>query len=570
MQELPTIFPSPKKIEFGEGYYKLPENAIRIDDSGMPMGNAVKVLQNPNFDDEEYELSIGDSGIVIVACNNKSVKLAFQTLRQILMQCKELPYLKIHDFPDLPVRGFMLDISRCKVPTMDTLLYLVDMLALFKFNRLELYTEHTFAFRNHPLVWGDSSPMTPKEYKMLEGLCQKTGIELVANINSLGHFDRWLRYEAYQPLAESKAPFTDPMGNVRPYPTTLCPDDKALNFIDSLYGEFLPLFTSDKVNIGCDEPWELGMGKSKEICEKIGKYKVYTNYLNKLNSLVKKYNKRAYFWADVLMNDKTSVNDIPADMTPILWGYEADSPFEEQCAYLKSLNRNFLVAPGTSCWNSFICRWQNAKTNIENACKNAKEYEAQGAILTNWGDNGNHQAFCGMYKQIALFAQCAWSDTPYSQDEVVDVASKLIFKDETKNFAKAIITLANSDPWSKQYSLHNKLFFGSPEEVKKLAEENSSALVKIIRACDDALNQLKMSRPMCADAQICFAEIGLAMDMIRWAVNRSVSDTKTETTPQQIGLKLIIGRFEQVWLARARVGGLYEASTRIRNIKKLA
>ena len=48
--------------------------------------------------------------------------------------------------PVLPVRGYMLDISRDKVPTMETLFALVDSLAALRYNQLQFYTEHTFAF----------------------------------------------------------------------------------------------------------------------------------------------------------------------------------------------------------------------------------------------------------------------------------------------------------------------------------------------------------------------------------------------------------------------------------------
>ena len=55
--------------------------------------------------------------------------------------------MKITDWPDYPQRGVMLDISRDKVPSMETLYQLIDLLASWKINQLQLYTEHTFAYR---------------------------------------------------------------------------------------------------------------------------------------------------------------------------------------------------------------------------------------------------------------------------------------------------------------------------------------------------------------------------------------------------------------------------------------
>ncbi len=66
----------------------------------------------------------------------------------------------MRDHPDLPVRGVMLDISRDKVPTMATLEAVIDRLASLKVNQVQLYSEHTFAYRNHPEVHAAASPST--------------------------------------------------------------------------------------------------------------------------------------------------------------------------------------------------------------------------------------------------------------------------------------------------------------------------------------------------------------------------------------------------------------------------
>ena len=47
-----------------------------------------------------------------------------------------LPSLEIEDWPDFPARGVMLDISRDKVPPIETLFSLIDLLAQWKTNQL--------------------------------------------------------------------------------------------------------------------------------------------------------------------------------------------------------------------------------------------------------------------------------------------------------------------------------------------------------------------------------------------------------------------------------------------------
>ena len=157
----------------------------------------------------------------------------------------------------------MLDVSRCKVPTMETMYELIDLLSDLRYNELQLYIEHTFAFKNHEIVWQDFSPLTGEEIEQIDQYCQEHFIELVPNLNSFGHFERWLRHKPYKQLAECPEGFRrdDPF-MVRDHGSVLKPNQESLDFIDSLYDEYLPHFSSKKFNVGLDEPWELGQGLS--------------------------------------------------------------------------------------------------------------------------------------------------------------------------------------------------------------------------------------------------------------------------------------------------------------------
>ena len=64
--------------------------------------------------------------------------------------------------PAFDRRGYMLDISRDRVPTMETLEWLVDVLSQLRFNELQLYVEHTFQYRGHERIWRDASLPMPR------------------------------------------------------------------------------------------------------------------------------------------------------------------------------------------------------------------------------------------------------------------------------------------------------------------------------------------------------------------------------------------------------------------------
>ena len=86
----------------------------------------------------------------------------------------------------------MLDVSRNRVPTRTTLARLVEVLDRCRFNQLQLYVEHTFAYAGHEDVWRDASPLTADDLRWLDDRCAEVGIELVANQNCFGHLAPWL------------------------------------------------------------------------------------------------------------------------------------------------------------------------------------------------------------------------------------------------------------------------------------------------------------------------------------------------------------------------------------------
>src|SRR4029079_16655150 len=105
-----------------------------------------------------------------------------------------------------------LDISRGRVPKLETLLTLADHLADFKINELQLYTEHTFAYQRHRSVWHDWGALTGSEIRVLDQRCRELGIDLVPNQNSFGHLRHFLEHPPLNELAEVSEPYEDGNG----------------------------------------------------------------------------------------------------------------------------------------------------------------------------------------------------------------------------------------------------------------------------------------------------------------------------------------------------------------------
>ena len=278
-------------------------------------------------------------------------------------------------------RGYMLDISRDKVPSMATLRRIVDLLKICNYNQFQLYTEHTFAYPGHETVWRNASPLTPAEIRELDSYCRMNDIELVPNQNSFGHMERWLVHPEYNSLAAMpNGGAVTPWGTVKKDPTTLDPANPgSLELLAGLYDSLLPNFSSRLFNVGCDETFEI---KDPE---------AYVGFLLKVCNLVRERGFRPMFWGDIVLKYPGLAERLPKDAIALDWGYEGNHPFAEETAKFAKTGLDFYVCPGTSSWNSLSGRVENMRENMAAAEAAGRRNGAKGFLVTDWGDGGHWQ-----------------------------------------------------------------------------------------------------------------------------------------------------------------------------------
>ena len=350
-----------------------------------------------------YRIVLRDGEARVDAADTDGERYAAATLAQL-----ERPYPNgvIEDWPVVAVRGVMLDVSRCRVPSLQTLTDLLARFASWKINHVELYLEHTFAYARHDEVWRDASAYTAEEVRALDDFAASVGIELTGQQNCLGHMERWLKHDRYRPLAISPDGFTAPWGEQRG-PSTADPDNPAtLALARELFGELLPNLRSRRAHLGLDEPWELSSERSGS----------WIAYLKALRSSPELAGHHVLVWDDVLVHNPELLSEIPADVTICDWGYEAAQPFDERAAELKAMGLPFWLCPGTSSWTTVAGRWTNATTNIASACSAAVANGAEGVMVTDWGDQGHIQHHVISHPMFAWAAACAWNPSASRAD----------------------------------------------------------------------------------------------------------------------------------------------------------
>jgi hypothetical protein len=452
-----NLLPCPRSLKILRGTFMLPRH--------KPLG-AIKVVRTHSAPDhpEGYALAISKNGIEISYRETGGLRAASATLRQLLREYgRRLPCLRIRDWPDFPRRGVMLDISRGRVPKLETLLDLAEKLSDFKINELQLYTEHTFAYQKYKSVWQSWGALTAKEIQILDGRCRELGIDLVPNQNSFGHLRFFLEDPRLKKLAEISEPYEDSSKEFIRRPTTLAPNHPGtLPFLRGLYDELLPNFSSPFFNIGGDETWDLGRGQSKRLSDAKGKGRVYLDFIKKLHREVASRKKRMMFWGDIVLKYPQLLPELATLGTPstvsassspfkkhaetvlgapnliaLNWGYEANHPFEKESAQFAKAKIPFYVCPGTSTWQAMIGKHDNALANLRSAAKAGKKFGAIGFLNTDWGDGGHPQPLAVSWPLFAAGAALAWNSKALDERSLLAVLSRDVFDDPSGKIANA-------------------------------------------------------------------------------------------------------------------------------------
>lgn len=429
--------------------------------SGRPAGESVRVHHHADFNGKPsaYRLDIRaterDGAIIDIHARDVAGELAgFHTLSQMIRCCVDrLPCVRIEDHGAFETRGVMLDVSRDRVPTMAHLKHVIDLIASLKFNHLQLYTEHTFAYRGHEDVWRDSSPITPEEAIELSAYCAARGVELSANQNCFGHLAKWLKLPRYRHLAEIEGDEQEWrfMHFARRGPFSLCPiEPKAVEFVHDLLSQMVPCFPgSHRVNIGCDETFDVGWGRSRRCVEEMvgsggvaggvspdtARAELFFNFVREicgsLSSVGTHLHKslQPMMWADIALHHPDLLHMLPDGAIGLAWEYEPTDKFGPWCRTLRECGHQAWVCSGTSTWRSFTGRTRERRANIADAAEQGEASGATGFLVCDWGDVGHRQQWAISLMPLAQAAEAAWNPA-HARTFNPRAASRLLFHDD--------------------------------------------------------------------------------------------------------------------------------------------
>ncbi len=394
-------------------------------------GGAALTVTYENGEGEGYELTVNEKSISVSAKSEVGAFYAIQTLRQLLTH-ETVPCLYINDYPDFAYRGFYHDVTRGKVPTLDTLKKLVDLLSYCKVNSLQLYVEHTFAFDECRTLNEKTGALTAEEIRELDEYCRDNFIDFIPSLATFGHMYEILELPEYRHLRSIRGYDAPPnRWNERMVHHTIDPENPdSIKLVCGLIDQYFPLFTSDTFNICCDETFDLHYHPSTR-----DKGEMYIDFVKKIVRHLKECGKRVMMWGDILLAHPETISELPDDVIFLNWDY-GRTPYEGNIIRFAEMNRTQIVCPGTGSWSRLTESADSSTENIAKMTEYGHRHGAVGVLNTNWGDWGNP---CPLELSLytAVFgAERSWSVLTEPDESYGEAVEHLIY---AKNGAVAAV-----------------------------------------------------------------------------------------------------------------------------------
>lgn len=293
--------------------------------------------------------------------------------------------------------GVMVDVSRNAVLSVESVKRLIIHMAKMGLNMLMLYMEDTYKMEKYPYFGYMRGAYTETEISEIVKFAGIFNIEVIPCIQTLAHQRKAIQWDY-------AAEFTDTDDIL------LVGEEKTYEYIEEMLTVSRKMFKSNRIHIGMDEAFNIGLGKYLKKNGYRDRLDIILEHLDKVATMVEKYEFRPIIWSDMLFADSKSeetLGRLPKNVDLMCWSYWKDN--EEE--YSRKLKEHFalgvkpMFAGGLHTWNSLSVKYDRlfkTQTPALEACikNNIKE-----VIATIWGDDGGECNVFAALLGMQLYAE---------------------------------------------------------------------------------------------------------------------------------------------------------------------
>ncbi len=351
-----------------------------------------------------------------------------------------LPEATFEEPTDFKFRGFHLDIARGGVPNEKAFEQILKWLFLLKYNKFGIYFEDLFPWKGKKEIGKSRGRLTDLEWKHILEIGAKLGIDIFPSLELLGHMEHFLKIPKYNKFSELWW-----MG----YDCLDLSNKEARKFAVSLLEDAIDKSSSKLINLGGDETWVLGRGRS---LDKLHKYMGPDLYLDHYRELVHtslRKGKIPMLWGDMLTGmyltsdgrgswAKVVKDSLWNEVLIANWDYEPleRDHFISKIREIGHKNKQ-IACPALHNWSTFYPDFEPAIKNVTSFLEAARSEHLEGYMITAWGDAGQECLLSFLYPLILTSA-----DFSANQDSWLIKYS--LFSGESLDLAKIRFSAGNA------------------------------------------------------------------------------------------------------------------------------
>lgn len=400
----------------------------------------VKVTLDPNVN--SLQVSKNQDTYLIIAPKGHMVFRGLLLLaRELKSSDKDFAISEKFSYKEL---GFMADVSRNAVLTVEAARQLIGHLAQMGYSSFQLYMEDTYQIKEEPYFGYFRGAYSTKELQAIEKECQAYGMTFIPCIQTLAHLHSFVRWEQ-----EAIREIHD-IDNI-----LLCGKEETYALIDKMF-EAMSHLETRKINIGMDEAFQIGLGSYLRQNGFQNRSLIMCQHLERVLDIADKYGFICSMWSDMFFQLISASEDglvidqeLSAYLTKVMkrvtlinWDYyqTKEENYDRSFQRHKSLGQDIAFAGGAWKWIGYTPDNDFSLYIAPKAHASCQKNQIQEVTITAWGDNGAEASAFSVLPSIL-----AWAELVYTNSyDFMDKHCELLFELPLNDFMA--IDLANLTP----------------------------------------------------------------------------------------------------------------------------
>ncbi len=336
---------------------------------------------------------------------------------------------EISQKPVFKTCGVMLDVSRGGVATVAAVKKYLDYMATLGMNMLQLYTEDIYEVDGYPFFGYQRGRYSLSELREIDDYAYELGIEVIPCIQTLGHLMQYLNYPEASEIRDTAS-------------VLLVGEEKTYRFIEACVKTMRKAFRSNRINIGCDETRDLGLGTYLKKNGYRNRYELINEHVTRVCEICKENGYHPMMWSDMyfalsplygpegyalnLEVPQEAIDGMPdADM--VFWNYyRTDNEFYAiNIEKHKKFNRKTIFAGGLWMWDGFVPYSTYSYDTMKPALEECIKGGIDDVLATVWSGDGCESIPTHTVSLLPIFSEYCWRGIDCKESDIYDMSEFL-------------------------------------------------------------------------------------------------------------------------------------------------